>query len=104
VVAQLRRIHAIQTFIGKRQQQNVACSGLGKAARAQIEQRILIDLADSRAVSALHVVCVDFKLRLGIDLRIVREQQITVGLLGVSFLCVFMDDDAPVKYAVRLAV
>src|SRR5262245_23356450 len=48
---------------------------------------------------ALHIVSIDFKLRLGIDLGVVREQQVASGLLGVSLLRVVVDDDELVKYA-----
>jgi len=55
-------------------------------------------------VCAFHVVGVNFELRLGVDLRIVGEQQIAVRLLRVGLLRVFMDDDASVENAVRMAV
>jgi len=56
------------------------------AARAQIENGIGIQLADSGAVRAFNVVGVDFELGLGVNTRRVREQEILVGLVGVGFL------------------
>ncbi len=41
---------------------------LGDAARLEIEQQILVDLAGGRAVAADHVVGEDLKLGLGIEL------------------------------------
>ena len=42
--------------------------GLGDAAAAQVEQLLGVQLADRRAVAALHVVGVDLELRLAVDL------------------------------------
>ncbi len=53
---------------------------------------------------ALHVVGVNLQLRLGIDLRVVGEQQVAIGLLGVGLLRVLVDDDAAVKDAVRVLI
>ena len=96
------RFHAVDAFTGKGAQQKLAGRNLVDAAGAQVEQRILFDLADRRAVSTLHIVRVDFQLRLGVDLGVVGEQQVAVGLLGVSLLRVFVDDDPSVEDAVRL--
>ena len=46
-----------------------------EAARVQVEDRVLVELADRRAVRALHVVGEDLELRLGVDLRVVGQQQ-----------------------------
>ena len=104
MIAQLWKIHAVQAFIGKRQQEHMPCRCFSQTARTQVEQRIIIKLADRRAVRTLHVIGVNFKLRFGIDLRVVRKQQVAVGLLGVSLLRVFVNDDAPMKHTVRLAI
>ena len=63
--------HAVDALARKRLQQQAARLRLVNAAGAEIEQRVLLDLADGGAVGALHVVGVDFELRLGVDLRIV---------------------------------
>ena len=97
-------LHAVQAFAGERHQQQPARGHFVDSARAQIEQRIFFHLADGRAVRALHVVGVNFELRLGVDLRVIGKQQVAVGLLGVGFLRVLVHDDAAVKHAVRVAV
>src|SRR5215470_12787765 len=61
-------------------------------------------MADGRTVRTFHVVGVDFKLRLGVNLRVVGKQQVAVGLLGVGLLRVFVNNDASVKNAMRVAV
>ena len=53
---------------------------------------------------AFHVVGVDLELGLGVNLCVIREQQVTVGLLRIGFLRIFVNDDAPVEDAVRVAV
>ena len=68
-----------------------------EAARAQVEDRVLVELADRRAVRALHVVGEDLELRLGVDRRVVGQQQRPVGLLGVGLLRVVPDDDLAVE-------
>src|SRR6185436_16580962 len=46
------------------------------ATRLQVEQLFLVDLAHRSAVRALHVVGVDLQLRLRIDSRLRRQQQV----------------------------
>ena len=46
------------------------------AACAQIEQRVLVELAETRAMRALHIVGVDHQIGLGVDLGAVRQQQV----------------------------
>ncbi len=50
-------------------------------------------------MSALHVVGMDFKLRLRVHLRLIGQEQVAVGLLRVGFLRVFAHDDPPVEDA-----
>ena len=98
------RLHAIQAFAGESQQEKPACGEFIDAPRLQIEKRVLFDLANRSAVGTLHVIGINFKLRFGIDLRIVREQEIAVRLLGVSLLRIFVDHDATVENAVRMPI
>ena len=74
-----------------------------QAARLQIEQRLFVELADRRAVGALHVVGEDLELRVRVDLRVVGQQQRAVGLLRVGLLRVVPDDDPAVEHRLRLA-
>ena len=53
---------------------------------------------------AFHIVGINFQLRLGVDLRVVGEQQVAVGLLGVGLLRIFVDDNAAVENAVRVII
>src|SRR6185437_15940188 len=59
---------------------------------------------DGGAVGTLHVVRVNLKLGLGVHLRIVGEQEIAIGLLGVRLLRVLVDDNAAVEDAVGVLV
>src|SRR5712692_1270946 len=77
---------------------------LVKPARTQVEQGILFHLSNGGSVRALHVVSIDFQLRLGVNLRVIRKQQVAVGLLGVSLLRVFVDKDAAVENSVTLSI
>ena len=80
-----------------------ACA-FADAARAQVEQLLLGELAHRRAVRALHVVGEDLELRLGVDRRIVREQQHLVGLLRVGLLRVEPHEDLAVEHALAAIV
>ena len=64
----------------------------------QVEHRVLVELPDRRAVRALHVVGEDLQLRLGVDLRVVGQEQRLVGLLRVGLLRVLADDDLAVEH------
>ena len=76
-------------------------SSSADAARAQVEHRVLVELADRRAVRALHVVGEDLELRLRVDLRVVGQQQRLVRLLRVGLLRVLADDDLAVEDRAR---
>ena len=63
--------------------------GLGNAARAQIEELIVVDVAGCRAMAADDIVGKDLELGLGVEFRRLGEQQrvarlLAVGLLGVA--------------------
>src|SRR6266567_5066485 len=66
---------------------------LWNAARAQIEQRVLIERADRRAVPADHVVGEDYQLRLGISFGAGRKQQRLEELMRVRFDGAFAHQD-----------
>src|SRR5262249_48229265 len=74
------------------------------ATRAQIEQSLIGKLADGGSVRALDVVGVDFELRLGVDLGIVRQEQCFVGLLGIGLLSVLRHANLAVEYASGLPI
>ena len=65
---------------------NEQMPGLGstQAPRAQIEKRLIVELSDGGAVRALDGRR-NLELRLCVDLRVFREQERPVGLLGVVF-------------------
>ena len=71
------------------------------AARAQIEQRVVVQVAGGRAVAAFHVVGIDLQLRLGVDLRLVGQQQCLAELMAVRLLRVLVDHDPPLEDGAR---
>src|SRR4029453_43372 len=70
----------------------------------QIEESTFVNLADGGAVCAFHIVGEDFQLGFAIDLRLIRKQKIPVGLLGIGFLRVSVNNDAPMKDAVSMLI
>ena len=104
MVANWAILHARNAFPGKSTQQKISRQYFVDSARAQIEECFLIDLPDGCAVGALHIVGVDLQLGLGINLRVIGEEQVAVGLLGIGFLRIFVNDDSAVKNTVRVVI
>ena len=77
---------------------------LGHSTRAQVEQRLLVETPHGCAVGALDVVGEDLEARPGVDLGVVREEQVLVRLAGVGAGRLRADDDVPVEHAVPVFV
>ena len=77
---------------------------LADPARAQVEQRGVVELPDRRAVPALDVVGEDLERRRRVDERLLREEQVLVRLHRVGLLRVRPHDDLAVEDAARRAV
>ena len=77
---------------------------LRDAAGLEIEQQILVERARGRAVAALHVVGVDFELRLVVGLGIVGQQQRVGGHAGIGLLRLPAHDDLALEYAAPAVV
>mgnify|MGYP001601567081 CR=1 FL=1 len=90
-------LDAVDDVVRKRKRQQAPGGVERDAARLQVKQLRRIQLADGRAMGTLHVVGKDFELRLGIDGRVIRQQQYLVGLLGVGLLGVFANKDLAVE-------
>ena len=103
-LAQALMLDALDRLADKGLDQQRPGLSLGDAARLEIEQQLLVDLARGRAMAAHHVVGEDLKLGLGIELRRLREQQRLRHLLAVGLLRVGRDDDLALEHAARLVV
>src|SRR5665213_2294612 len=84
--------------------QHAARLVLGDAAGAQIEHRLLVEIADRGAVAAFDIVGEDFQLRLGIDAGAPAQKQVSVELLRVAALRVGAHRDAAEEDAMRAVV
>src|SRR6185503_16811241 len=73
-------------LVGERMDEHAARLVGPDAARAEEEEGVVVEPADGRAVAALHVVGEDLELRLGVDDRVAREEEILVDLSGVALL------------------
>src|SRR6185437_15180115 len=78
--------------------------GQRDAARTQIKQRALVELADGGTVGGLHFVGVDLQLRLGVDLGTRRQQQVLVAEVGVAAVGAGRDHDRTAEHATRAIV
>ena len=77
--------------------QDAAGLGFVEASCAKIEQCILSQLPNGRAVCALDIICEDFQFWFRINLRILGEEQRLICLLGISFLGINANDNLAVK-------
>ena len=96
--------NALNDLAGEPVQKHSPCGGWVESPGSQIKDRVVIHLADRRPVGALHVVGINLELRLRVRRRIVAEQQVFVGLLGVGFLRAGLHEDAAVKDTARLVI
>ena len=76
----------------------------GDAALLHVEDGVLVELTDGGAVATLHVVAVDFELRLGVNLGGVGCHHIAVALIGFYLVCTLCHEYAAGKAAHRLVV
>ena len=97
-------LHASQTFSCKCRSKRFRAAVFVNSARAQVEERFFVDLPNRCSMRALHVVGVDLQLGLGVDLRVVGEEQVAVGLFRVGLLRIFVHDDPAMKDAMRMVV
>ena len=96
--------YAFDDFAGKGVNQHPPRGLFRDAARAQVKDALVVQLADGRAVRAFHVVGVNFQLGLGVGGRVIGKQQVFVRLLGVGLLRDGVDEDPPVKNALRFVI
>ncbi len=99
--AKLDNRDPFQDLAGEGKGQELARFVASDAARTQIEDRFFIEPTDGGTVGAANVVGEDLELRIRVDDRVVGEQEIAVGLLGVGLLRVLVDDDPAVEDRLR---
>jgi hypothetical protein len=66
--------------------QQIARLFLRDAARLQVEDGLLIELANRRPVRATNIVGVNLQLGFGMDCGTLGKNEVLIGLLGVSLL------------------
>ena len=71
------------------------------AARAHVEEQVLVELGCGRAVAADHVVGVDLELGLGIELGVLRQHERLGHLLAVALLRIGAHDHLALEDAAR---
>src|ERR1035441_5365753 len=77
---------------------------MGHSSRAQVEQGLLIECTHGCAVGALHVVGEDLESWSGVNLGVLGEQQVLIGLAGVRTRRAWPHDDTSVEYSVAAFV
>src|SRR5438105_11442167 len=84
---------ALECFGDKGPDQHGFSLSLRYAARAQIEELVVVDIARSGAVAADDIIGIDFKLGLGIEFGRGRQEQTVARLLAVGLLGIALDND-----------
>ena len=84
--------------------QDLGCLSFVESPTAQVEERRFIKLTDGCAVTAFDVVSVDFQLGFGVNLGMLRQQQIVISLVRVGAVRSFMDDGLAVPNAATATV
>src|SRR5918911_2317173 len=87
----------VNHLFGEAVRQQVARHVRVQAATGEIEKLLLFELPDGCAVGALHVVRENLQLRLGVNARFVREQQVLVRLHRIRLLRALPDKDFSIK-------
>ena len=85
----------------ERLDEHLPCLAARNAARVQVEQHGLVELARRRAVRALDVVGVDLELGLRVHLGARRQQNRLVKLVAVGLLGVLADQDLSLEHSAR---
>lgn len=74
------------------------------SARSQIEERLLIELANRCTMGAFNVVRIDLELGLGVDACLLGKDKIAIGLFGIGFLGVLSHEDLAIEHAFGVAI
>src|SRR5262245_47238595 len=71
---------------------------------AQVKNGFFIELSNRRPMCAFHIICVNFKLGFCVNSRVIREQQVLIGLFCIGLLGWLTYQDAAMKDSFRLTV
>jgi len=89
----------VEHFADEGFDQQGACLCFVQSACAEIEHRVIVQIADRAAVAAFHIVGVNFQFRLGVHFGLVGQKQRAAELIAVGFLRVLGDDDFTLENA-----
>ena len=78
----------VDNFVDKSEHQQQARLAHRNTTLPHIEESAFIELPHRSAVTALHVICINLQLRLGVHMCISGGTKIAVGLLRTGVLCV----------------
>src|SRR5262249_4473441 len=84
---------------GKGIDQEALCRLFADTAGTQVEQGFFAELPYRRPVAAFYVVGIYFELRLGVDGRLIADDQVVVLLKGIGLLRILVDIDLAVEDA-----
>ena len=91
-------------FFGKAIGQQIARQVGMNPTSFQVKQFVFLNLPDGSPVGTLNVVSENFKLRLRVHTRLIRQQQVLVRLHSVSLLRIVTHKNFAVEDSARLAI
>ena len=89
--------HLLDDIVCEGHHEQHAGFGFGYSSRTHVEKGVRVELAGRCAVAALHVVGIDFELRLGIDVGLLGGAEVAVGLYGRGLLGALPHENAAVE-------
>src|SRR5258705_5506266 len=103
-VAQARVLDALDRLADEGLDQQPLGLLCRNAARLEIEQEVVVKRAGGRAMTALHIVGVDFQFRLAVGLGLLGQEQRMRRHLGVGLLRLRRNRDSALEYTAAFAV
>src|SRR5262249_45579404 len=88
----------IENLAGETADQDALRLAFSNAPALEVKNGIRVHLPDRRAVETAYVIVSNFELRLGVDLSLLREQQVFAVLDGVRLLSILVNHDRAIEH------
>jgi len=90
-------LNPVDEFAGERPHEDISSLLPIDPSRTEVEKPVRVELPYRRSVGALHIVRQNLELGFGVDPRFLRNEQISILLLGIGLLRIRPHDDPTVE-------